>query len=316
MKGLLRLATALLALHACAVTRAADSPAPVVIGSYVNQITNFSLRDNSVEVDFYVWFRWQDADLDPFATFELMNGRIEDRQLAERRRIGDWEYAQGRVLARLNDQWNIRRFPLDSHEIRIEIEDSVLGTEGIIYEPDVENAAVREGIVIPGYRVASTGATQFVNTYATNYGNTELPSGNITHFSRYVQSISIERRGIGYFIKLFSTIFIAVLVGFLAFAMDPDQIDARLGLGVGSLFAAVASYFVISSQLPETDLVTLADKMNIAAIGMIFLTLVQSAFVLKFHHEHAALCRRIDHWSLVVFPIVYTGICMLLARQG
>ena len=128
-----------------------------------------------------------------------------------------------------------------------------------------------------------------------------------------VRSISIdrlereysERASLG---RLVSTVLAATAVAFVAFMVKPSDLDPRFGLGVGALFAVAASAFVVSSSVPDSGVMTIADQVHMVAIGFIFLSLLQSAFALKLEVSgREAQSVRLDHWSLLVMPLVFFG---------
>src|SRR5690242_4771958 len=85
----------------------------VVVGAYVNQIHEFSLRDNSFTVDFYLWFRWKDPDLKPYETFSVVDGRIESRTDAVVRELPNGErHAYTRVVAKITRFFDVSDYPL------------------------------------------------------------------------------------------------------------------------------------------------------------------------------------------------------------
>jgi len=71
-------------------------------------------------------------------------------------------------------------------------------------------------------------------------------------------------------------LFVATGIAFLAFFIRPTDLDLRFGLGVGAIFAAVASQYVVSSSLAATHVLTMADFLHILAFVFIFLSLVES----------------------------------------
>lgn len=283
-------------------------PIEVTVGTYIIQITNLNLRENSVTVDFYIWFRWKGSGIEPTETFEVVNGRIEEREVIDRKSVDGVEYAAARVLANLINHWDVRRFPLDRQVITLAIEDAQWDARDVVYVPDVENTAYSPNIMIPGYELGATAASTTLNRYQTNYGDPTLPSGNQSEYARYLQTLEIDRPDASYAMKLFSTIFISAMVAFLAFLVKPIDLDPRFGLGVGALFAVVASTFIIASQLPESDQVTLADKVNIWAMVAIFLSIIQSAVSLKIYESNAQSSLRLDTICLVAFPVVYLAV--------
>ena len=311
---MMRIALAFLAILLTSLPAAAQKaePAKVVVGTYVNQITGVNLRENQVNVDFYVWFRWDDDTINPLESFELMNGRIESRTPTPIRKLKDTNYGQERVQAVLNQPWDVSRFPLDSQTIQLEIEDSDWTADRIVYVADTENSMVDPDVGVSGYDLTDSKVNVVEHRYRTNYGDITLPKNHESVYSRYTHSVALERPDSIYYIKTFSTIFISSVVAFLAFMVKPVDLDPRFGLGIGALFAVVASYFVIAADLPHSSGFTLSDRVNLASMGMIFLSLMQSAVSLMLYERDAAKSLLLDRWSLVVFPVAYALLCVWL----
>ncbi len=311
---MMRIALAFLAILLTSLPAAAQKaePAKVVVGTYVNQITGVNLRENQVNVDFYVWFRWDDDTINPLESFELMNGRIESRTPTPIRKLKDTNYGQARVQAVLNQPWDVSRFPLDSQTIQLEIEDSDWTADRIVYVADTENSMVDPDVGVSGYDLTDSKVNVVEHRYRTNYGDITLPKNHESVYSRYTHSVALERPDSIYYIKTFSTIFISSVVAFLAFMVKPVDLDPRFGLGIGALFAVVASYFVIAADLPHSSGFTLSDRVNLASMGMIFLSLMQSAVSLMLYERDAAKSLLLDRWSLVVFPVAYALLCVWL----
>lgn len=306
------LAALVAGLPTLAATTAAAEPVKVTVGTYVNQITGVNLRENQVSVDFYVWFRWDSDEVNPLETFELMNGRIESKTPTPIRKLKDTNYGQARVQATLNQPWDVTRFPLDRQTIRLQIEDSDLTADKIVYVPDSENSTIDPDVSVSGYALGGTGVSVAEHRYRTNYGDITLPKNHESVYSRYTHAITLDRPDAVYYMKTFSTIFISSVVAFLAFMVKPVDLDPRFGLGIGALFAVVACYFVISSDLPRSSGFTLSDWVNLASMAMIFLSLMQSALSLMIYERNVAMSLALDRASLVVFPLVYGLLCYWL----
>jgi hypothetical protein len=115
------------------------------------------------------------------------------------------------------------------------------------------------------------------HAYQTNYGlRSAGPDAN--QYSRMIFSISLDRTSYGPLFKSFWISALAVLLGLLAFLIKSDDLDARFGMGVGSIFAASANAFVITDALPPTTAVTLAEQINLIAVGVIFVAVFLSIF--------------------------------------
>lgn len=95
--------------------------------------------------------------------------------------------------------------------------------------------------------------------------------------------------------------------------LEIEYRDPRFGLGVGAIFAAVASEYIVIGSLPDSNVLTLADKLHMVAFGFIFLSLAESTYSLKlFNTGREALSRTLDHWSLGVMASAYVIITIVL----
>jgi hypothetical protein len=289
-----------------AVNPAEKPPAIVDVGVYINNIYDMSLHNNSFNADFYVWFRWQNADLKPYETFEVANGRVNTREVIYNDKIKDLHYAVARVTATFTKFWNVDRFPLDRHTLTIELEDSQDEDFKLAYKPDAANSNQSPDLHIPGYNLAAKRAFVVSHAYQTNYGDISLPSNNESSYSRFVYAIDIQRPGYGYFLKLFLSVFIATLISFLSFAIKPTDLDPRFGLGIGAIFAAVASEYVVAAALPESSSITMSDMIHILSILFIFLALAESTISLQLHTRgKEGMSKSMDKLSLILMPIIY-----------
>lgn len=276
---------------------------PVDIGVYVSQIYDLSLKDNKFCIDFYVWFRWQDKELKPFETFEVVNGRADSKEIIYNDQLdGGIFYAVVRVNATITKFWDIQKFPLDNHVLTVEIEDSQNESSKFKYVADVKNTNINPLVQVPGWGLEKTSGYALDHAYKTNYGDISLPSDAESVYSRFVFAQSIKRPGYGYFLKLFLSVFVSALIAMLALLIKPTDLDPRFGLGIGAIFAAVASEYVVASSLPDSNIITLPDKLHILAILYIFLSIFESIISLKlFSSGREEASRRLD---LLMFTLM------------
>jgi hypothetical protein len=296
------------------------APTKVVVGVYVDRLTEMSLRENHFHADFYVWFRWSggDKDFDPLKSFDVANGSITQRQAETREEHKDFHYASVRCEAEITQYFDVSRFPFDDHVLEIQIEDTEKEAEFVEYVADVDNSCVAEGLQAPGWTIEKPSAKVVAHHYATNYGNIDLPAGDKgSYYSQYVFSIPLVRRGAGYFLKIFFGLFIAVCIALLAFHIKPTDLDPRFGLPVGAIFAAVGSLYVTSQILPDTNLITLSDRLHILAFATILLTLIVSAWSLHvWTSGDEARAKRIDKTAfraLVAFYVVASIVAVFVS---
>lgn len=268
----------------------------VVVGAYVNQVHEFSLRDNSFTVDFYLWFRWKNPELKPYETFSVVDGRIESKTDAVVKDLPSGEkHAYTRVVAKITRFFDTRAYPLDNHQLAVVVEEEDSEAHLMRYEADTENSAAAPDIALPGWVFERLSTVTGTETYRSNFGDTSLPKGNEATYSRLTTAISFTRTGATFFMKLFVGLWACVIAALLAFWIRPVNVDPRFGLGVGALFGAIASQYVIASTLPDSNVITLADKIHLWAFFFIIVSIAQSTVSLwHWEHDRQEQSKRLD----------------------
>ena len=285
----------------------------VSVGIYVLRLNKVSPRDGSFDVDMWLWFRWLGSDVRPEQSFEFANGVITDRTTSDITIDGGMNYTTVRVQGTIFHDFDVRRFPLDNHVINIEIEDANLEDRLLTYVVD-EGIALDPSVEVAGWQVGLEAANVVPHTYATTYGLRD--SGTAASvYSRFDLPISLTRTSYGPLFKAFWISLLSVLLGLLAFLIKSDDLDARFGMGVGSIFAASANAFVIAGSLPETTKITLAEQINLIAVGVIFTSVFISIWSLRLRYagrddDSLALDRR----AMFILGGLYLALNVLVMR--
>jgi hypothetical protein len=290
--------------------------AEVAVGAYVAQLPLVDLKTNEFKVTFWIWFRWRDDSLDPLETFDLVGGHVDTKENVVRQELpGGVRYAAARISATISSLFNLRRFPLDDHVLTIAIEDGDHDASALRFVADTANAGVDPVVRIPGWSVGEVTARTGTHRYSTNYGDITVPTGNQSTYSRFELRVSADREGLGYFIKLFWGSYLAALIAFLAFFIRPTDLDPRFGLGIGAIFAAAGNAYVISSSLPESPTMTLADAISGVAILYIFFTLIASVVSLHLWTSgRETASRTLDRALLWVLGATFVALNIVLVR--
>lgn len=286
------------------------APGKVVVGTYINKMTEVSFKDSKFSLDFYIWFRWKPegelAEYKPLESMELINGRIDGKTSIVEKKIGDLNYASARVTATIFKNWALETFPFDSHRVLVHVEDSQFVDSALVFEPDTANSRLGDEIGLPGWVLSGFAAQATQKEYKSNYGDSSLPTDALSTYSRLTFGMDMHRAGLGSAIKLLATVVFATLVAFVAFGIRPVDVDPRFGLGVGALFAVAASAFVVASTVPESALLTIADQVHMISMGFIFASVVQSAFCLKWDEAgEEAKWKRLDRICIIAFPVTF-----------
>ena len=287
----------------------------VEIGIYLLDLYDLDLKSGSFIGDFYLWLRWKDDELDP-TKFEFMNGEMVARDNPDRKKVGDLNYMSYRVRGKFRTSLDFRDYPLDKQLLVIQIEDTTLDANTLMYVADNANMAFSSSFHMYGWESADTPTYQSVmQTYETNYGEPLIASGEQSTYSRFVFYIPIKHAGADLiYFKTFIGVFISVAIAYLSFLIDPQDLDPRFGVGVAGIFGAVSSMIVVSSNMPENPYFTLSDKIHFVSLGFIFLSIFTSCVVLQISKKEGKtkLSKTINNWSGISLGLIYIGTVYVL----
>lgn len=292
-------------------TAAVTSHTNVQVGGYILRLSNVSPQTGSFDVDMWLWFRWKGVDVRPDQTFEIVNGVISSRSTAQVEDDGGVNYSTVRVQATVFHDFDVRRFPLDNHVITIDLEDANLDAAQLTYQPD-QGIALDPAVRVSGWKIALQPTKVVQHVYATNYG-LRSAGKDASNYSRLTFAVSLDRTSYGPLFKSFWISALAVLLGLLAFLIKADDLDARFGMGVGSIFAASANAFVITGNLPPTTAVTLAEQVNLIAVGVIFVAVFVSIWSLRLrYHDREEDSLKLDIRAMWVLGGIYIFLNLLV----
>jgi hypothetical protein len=264
---------------AAAAAGAAKSPGPdeVVTGVYINDIHELDFRTHSYAVDFYVWFRWRNTDINPAKTMEFMNraapdDHVRDMIYEEPKVLPDGSfYAIVRNQGQFATKLRLENYPFDRQELVILYEDTENGAANQVYRPDENPVTLSANIVLPGFMLEGAQLDVAAHQYPTNFGDPTV--GAEESYSRAAVSIAIARPMLALSIKTFLPILLIMACAGLVLFIRPAFIDARVGLGITALLTLVALQLAGGSSLPEVDYLTMVDKVYLASYGFIMLVL-------------------------------------------
>ncbi len=259
-----------------------DRPEKVKIGVYVDRIVALSMKDSSWTVDFYIWFKWTNDDLKPGEAFQVVGGEIQKSSLEDEKVINGEHYAMYRVIAKITKAFNTSRFPRDDHLLTIHIEDAHHPFYQVEYIADTENSTYSSRVAIPGYTIYDQSTVVKLHSYKTNRGDPALPAGYKDTYSQFIYGLWIKRPTWGLHIKMFLTLFAAVLIPMFGFFTNPNH---RLGVVVGSFFASVASTYISSAVVPDAGIATLADVISGIGIVTIAIVMIQTIIAQYFFEK-------------------------------
>jgi hypothetical protein len=253
-----------------------DGPQVVKVGALINDIQQLDLQTHSYAADIYLWFKWDDPKIDPSRTFEFLNpfelwGHI--RQYAgvkpETLPTGE-QYMSLHVQGKFNAKLPLERYPFDTQNLVVELEDKSKDETGLIYVPDDDPIALSKDITIPGWDIGEPSLEVVSNKYPTNFGD---PRADNSTYSRVIVALPVARPAATYSLKLLLPMLLVVLTAGLALSVHPKYVEGRIGIGITALLTLVALQLTSDSGLPDVNYLILLDKLYILSYLFTVLTM-------------------------------------------
>ena len=297
--------------------------APVSVGIYIMDVSHINFAEGTFAIDAYVWMNWDAAKfLPPGAEASAETASLSRAPCDTIGFIGAFElnvasvvkkpgYAQFRVIGTIRQEFNLARFPLDQHVLRIGIEDEECADHIVRYEADARNSGATD-FRITGWTHDRPSVSTYTRTYETNFGDRSLPTGDESRFAGIAFEIPIRQVRLAYFVKLTFGLFISTVLALMSLVVAHYGVD-RLGFPVGALFAVVASQWMVGEALPPRAPPTIADWLHVTSFGVILaVTLVNVRSLLVLENGDPQRSKAIDRfWFRVIGP-TWIALCVLI----
>lgn len=294
----------------------------VSVGLYINDVQNLDLKTHSYTLDFYLWFRWRNPELDPASTFEFINATeswghtkaldYEKPVLLPNGELYQVIHVQGKFSRKLP----LFDYPFDKQRLGLEFEDTSESVTNFQYVLDENPITMNPSLQLPGFKVAKPTIQLVSKSYPTNFG--DLREKTDQTYSRIVVDIPIERSVLAYVLKLIFPILCVIFCAALIFFLHPSRVDARVGIGITALLTIVALQMTLNEDLPEVDYLVLMDKIYLAGYLFVIACLamvIRSARLNDQIGDQMEKVYRLDKLSLMIIcPVYLLIVALIIAR--
>jgi hypothetical protein len=243
------------------------NPEKVSVGVYLNDVQNVDLKLHNYMLDFYVWFRWKNPDLNPAETMEFVNhseswSTMQVNGYEKPEKLDDGSFYQVvHVQGKMSKKMDLRNYPFDNQSITLVIEDRVADISQLQYV--AAEASSNASLKLPGFLYSPMTLVSTDYTHQTTFGDPR--SKTASTYSRLVLDLPIQRPIVNAFTKNLLPIFLVVTCCSLAFLLHPTLVDSRFQIAIVSLLSIVALQITSSQDLPTIEYMTLLDKLYVVA---------------------------------------------------
>ena len=163
----------------------------------------------------------------------------------------------------LPHKWNLKDFPFDSQELKIQFRSSYdTSVTRLIANDDYEKTKIiKEDIEFlrDGYSIKEIiSENQFVTGPEGQYPDSYRQGV----FDKLIFKIILERNSSYLYFKLFFGAFLSYIISLLVFFIDKKLFETRITLSLGGIFGGVGNKYFVENSLPELLVLTKADLIN------------------------------------------------------
>jgi hypothetical protein len=258
-------------------------PFNVSVGCYINRIAALDVDTQTIKIDAYVWLSWDICTELPEGVTPYPNSTriftnaidlwgFTSFQSVEPVCKKGSAFSEERIEATFYQKMKFDRYPKDSHNIVMTIEDNEYHSNVLYYTFVPSNDYIEHlRYTLPGWIVNA----EISYTNETVY-NTPIDNGNYSSLSF---GVSISRPASLYPIKIIPLI-IVVIICFVGFWIDiRKSYDTRMGTASGSLLAAIFLQLTLQDNLPRGIELTLMDYHYIIAYFFILFVIIETTIL-------------------------------------
>ncbi len=261
-----------------------SGPDTVSVGIYVTSVHDVDFRQKEYSINLWLWLKYKRPEFDFMKNLEVPMAKTFEKSYATLDTLEDGRiYMLMKLQCVMKGTWKITYFPFDRQRLRFSIENSQYDASELTFVADTVGSHYGKYFLM-GWEKDSFNIKTEIKEYATSFGDPGLDKPH-SEYSSYRATIVVHRESWEMFFKLFLGMYIAFLISIVCFSIHPDNMDSRLALSVGSLFAVVGNKYIIDSSLPESNTFTLVDTLHGITLFYIFLVVASSVYTLKLFKE-------------------------------
>jgi hypothetical protein len=267
---------------------ATDKVAKVQVGVYFNDVQAIDLRQHNYLVDFYIWFRWKDAEIDPSASMEFVNhseswSTIQTPVYEKPEQLEDGSlYQVKHIQGKMSRKMDLHDYPFDKQVIQVIIEDANADVSRLRY--DIDKVTVNADLKLPGFLYGEPTLTASDYVHQTTFGDPRSPTAST--YSRLSLELPISRPHVSSFMKNILPILLAVTCCSFVFLLHPSLVDSRFQVAVFSLLSIVALQITSSADLPTIEYMTLLDNLYVIGYSYCMMVVAALTWATKLSHIH------------------------------
>lgn len=289
------------------------------VGVDLNEVTNLNLANQTFQADFFLWFRYQgDESIENvfFPNSTTPSAPLPDP--IDRRELDDDRFTMYRIDGSFTDPLNFANYPWDRHTLTINMQNTTLSQDDIVYVPDQatlrESQAERQhsgaNINEPFNRIANwiVQGVYFLQDTAIVRSTTPDPETGAPGYrqvSTYQVQIDYARDVRAFLIKNMLPLALLALVTYFSIYFAPANATTRISLAITSVLTASVMLQSVWNSLPNVGYTVAIEWLYYVYIGLSAALVLISITVDRWYKaKRLVAARQLDLIAQIGYPAV------------
>ncbi len=301
-----------------------SKPQHIIGGIYLDRIQDFDIVHAKWSYEFYAWFKWDPKKINFInlkdsvkgaitlenVPVKIVNGAIEhiETRTFYLNSKGDSAYVLFHMVGSSTKFFDVSQYPLDNYLLMIQLESVNYDIHQFAFVPDSANSNVSSRVSVSGFETDRNFILSKPHTIKSSLGDPLKIQNQRNTYSQLRFALFIKRGGLGIYLKVFVTLYIAALLGFLSFFASEND---KMRVIVGSLFFAAATLNIIISRIPSTSGVSVAEIVNDISLVTILLIAARERLV-KYLLRNNAQLNTLNKWITFVITFIFSTWLLIL----
>jgi hypothetical protein len=276
--------------------KANSKPVTAKVAFLLNTVDDYDVKTGTFTADFFVSFTSPEPM--PSLALQFPNGKVETREI-----IADKPtFKLLRLSGSFKSPADLRKYPFDSQELKIVIEDDTRGIDQLRLVVDKERTQLARGFRAVGWQVAFAEGRTLEQSYPDRFENDDL------FYSRYTFALGLDRYATSAAFKVFVPAFVIVFISLLGMWVPAEEMEVRSNSGAPMLAGAVLFHFALMQELPATSYLSRADKLMMGVYICLALGMISTwwMFIVKEHNVE-----RVFRIARIGVPVASAVVMML-----
>lgn len=298
-------------------------PTQVTVGVYLIDLRKLDDTEQAFDADFILLLQWRDDRLRGSETRPSLAGcSVEPGEiwnpsvviLNDRSLVGKLEaplrveeggavrYTQ-RYQGELTTPLDLREFPFDSQELRLELVAARYTPEEVEFVPNPEVGGRSEKLTIADWSVVGSGGVDLEPFFLVHQRR---------HIPRILYRLEVRRNRGFFVIKVLIPLALIVCMSWAVFWINPGYLPPQVGVSTSAVLTLIAFQFSLGYLLPRVSYLTRADRFVMGSAVLVFLAFGEALLTASLaDRDQAELARRIDAKSRWLFPLGFLVVLVL-----